>query len=155
MFVHALFYWAIILVALVHSHTVPGLDSLHIQSELSKRDNLVDSIYNTLPDADIDFINTHLSNLTNYNASKCDQCKHRIRYGRSLIDENPDKAHLVGLLLFKYCIVNNKGKESKCDNVDFLSTPFQPILRSLMTTLILVLPKLVHLISKIMISYKF
>lgn len=61
MFVHALFYWAIILVALVHSHTVPGLDSLHIQSELSKRDNLVDSIYNTLPDADIDFINTHLS----------------------------------------------------------------------------------------------
>ena len=119
MFVHALFYWAIILVALVHSHTVPGLDSLHIQSELSKRDNLVDSIYNTLPDADIDFINTHLSNLTNYNASKCDQCKHRIRYGRSLIDENPDKAHLVGLLLFKYCIVNNKGKESKCDNVDF------------------------------------
>ena len=51
--------------------------------------------------------------------TKCDQCKFRIRYGRSLIEEYPDKSHLVSLLLFKHCLVINNNTESKCDNVDF------------------------------------
>ncbi|EMG46743.1 asm-2 Sphingomyelin phosphodiesterase 2 [Candida maltosa Xu316] len=109
-------------VSLAYSHTVPGLDSLQIQSKLSKRANLVDPIFNILPDDEIDFINSHLTNLTNFNGSKCDSCKNRIRYGRSLLDEYPDKSHLVSLLLFKYCVVSHNNTESKCDNIDFFVT---------------------------------
>ena len=108
-----------IFVLSIHAHTVPGLDSLLLQASLAKRGNLIDSIYNELSDAETDFIGTHLKNLTNYNATKCDQCKFRIRYGRSLIEEYPDKSHLVSLLLFKHCLVINNNTESKCDNVDF------------------------------------
>lgn len=108
-----------IFVLSIQAHTVPGLDSLLLQASLAKRGNLIDTIYNELSDAETDFIGTHLKNLTNYNATKCDQCKFRIRYGRSLIEEYPDKSHLVSLLLFKHCLVINNNTESKCDNVDF------------------------------------
>ena len=111
------------LTVLIQSHTIPGLGSLHIQDDLSKRANLIDPVYENLKDSEIDFINTHMTNLTNYNTtSDCDLCKFRLRYAKSLIDDYPDQSHLTSLLLFKYCIESNKGKEDKCDHVDFFVT---------------------------------
>ena len=54
------------LTVLIQSHTIPGLGSLHIQDDLSKRANLIDPVYENLKDSEIDFINTHMTNLTNY-----------------------------------------------------------------------------------------
>lgn len=109
-------------VSLTVAHTVPGVDTLQRQA-LAKRDaNLVDAIYNNLKPTDSDFILTHLGNLTNATGSKCDQCKNKIRYARSLIDNQPEKEHLISLLLFKYCLSKNKNKESKCDLKDFFVT---------------------------------
>ena len=104
---------------IIQAGTVPGYENLQIQSEFSKRENSVDMIYNYLPDSEIDFINVHLKNLTNYNSTRCAQCKYRMRYGRSLIDEYPDQSHLVSLLLFKHCFVVNNNTQSRCNQVDF------------------------------------
>ncbi|EMG46769.1 asm-2 Sphingomyelin phosphodiesterase 2 [Candida maltosa Xu316] len=105
--------------SLIQANVVPDFDSLSIQAELSKRANLIDPIYAELSDRDTDFINVHLNNLTSYNASRCDKCKYRIKYGKSLIEEYPDQAHLVSLLLFQYCIVSNNNTQSRCDQIDF------------------------------------
>lgn len=111
---------------IIQAGTVPGYENLQIQSEFSKRENSVDMIYNYLPDSEIDFINVHLKNLTNYNSTRCDQCKYRMRYGRSLIDEYPDQSHLVSLLLFKHCLVVNNNTQSRCNQVDFfISNDFE------------------------------
>ncbi|CAK9438700.1 uncharacterized protein LODBEIA_P29240 [Lodderomyces beijingensis] len=109
----------LLLVSYVVAHTVPGLDSLSIQAALEKRANLIDPVYDDLEAPQIDFINLHLKNLTNFNGTKCAKCKHKIRYGKSLIEQYPNKTHLVSLLLFKYCLVANNNTESKCDNLDF------------------------------------
>lgn len=104
-------------------HLIPGIGS--ISKQLDRRDgNLVDSIYQSLPIEDLNFIDAHLKNLT-IDGSSCDKCKNKIRYGQSLIQEQPDKQHLISLLLFKYCMVLNKNKESKCDNVDFFNHNFR------------------------------
>lgn len=101
-------------------HLIPGIGS--ISKQLDRRDeNLIDSIYQSLPIDDLGFIDAHLKNLT-IDGSSCDKCKNKIRYGQSLIQEQPDKQYLISLLLFKYCMVLNKNKESKCDNVDFFIT---------------------------------
>ncbi|ODV81925.1 putative sphingomyelin phosphodiesterase 1 precursor [Suhomyces tanzawaensis NRRL Y-17324] len=112
------FTLAVIVASGVLAHTVPGIDSLRTQLAI-RATNPIDSIYDNLDDAETDFINDHYKNLTAYNSTSCDQCKNKIRYGRHLIDTYPDKQHLVSLLLFKYCIFQNKGSESKCDNTDF------------------------------------
>ncbi|KAI5966497.1 uncharacterized protein KGF55_000806 [Candida pseudojiufengensis] len=107
----------------IFAHYVPGFDSLRVQASIAKRaNNLMDPAYTYLPDKELDFINAHLKKLTNFNGTKCDQCKNKIRYGKSLIEQYPDQQHLVSLLLFKYCIVQNNGTESKCDNNDFFVT---------------------------------
>lgn len=110
-----------LLLGLAAGHAIPGIGS--IEKQLVARDeNYMDSVYNNLPDQDIDFINYHLKGLTGYNGTDCNKCKNKIKYGQSLLHEQPDKKHLISLLLFKYCIEENKGKESKCDNIDFFVT---------------------------------
>ncbi|KAI5953592.1 hypothetical protein KGF54_002964 [Candida jiufengensis] len=107
----------------VFAHYVPGFDSLQVQVSVAKRaTNLLDPTYTYLPDKALDFINLHIKNLTNFNGTKCDTCKYRIKYGKSLIEEFPDQQHLVSLLLFKFCIIQNNNTESKCDNNDFFVT---------------------------------
>ncbi|KAI5967126.1 hypothetical protein KGF57_000555 [Candida theae] len=107
----------------VLAHVVPGLDSLDVQVSIAKRaSNLIDPVYNDLSAPEIDFINSHLKNLTNATGSACTKCKNRIKYGKTLIEDYPDKTHLVSLLLFKHCLIQNNGTESKCDNTDFFVT---------------------------------
>lgn len=72
---------------------------------------MIDPVYGNLDAEDIDFIDTNLKVFTEDTASKCGQCKNRIRYARSLIEQYPEKSHLVTLLLFKHCLVTNNGTE--------------------------------------------
>lgn len=100
------------------AHTLPGLGVL--QKQLAARSsNPIDVVYDDLSDPEKDFITDHLKQLTSYNSTKCGQCKNKIRYAQNLLNSSPDKAHLISLTLFKYCIELNKGSESKCDEVDF------------------------------------
>ncbi|KAI5966523.1 uncharacterized protein KGF55_000832 [Candida pseudojiufengensis] len=105
------------------AHTVPGLSSLKSQY-LAKREfnDVAENIFRNLPREEIDFINYHLQNLTNYNSTKCDTCKHRLRYARSLVDELPDKQHLVVLMLYKYCVNTNYNSASCGYNEFFINT---------------------------------
>lgn len=109
------------IVSLAVAHTIDGIES--IQKQLKVRGtNYMDDVYQNLPREDSDFITYHLRQLEKFNGTKCETCKNKVRYGQSLIQEQPDKQHLISLLLFQYCIDSNKGKELKCDNVDFFVT---------------------------------
>lgn len=91
-----------------------------MKNQLAARaSNTIDIVFNDLSASETDFISSHLKTLTDYNGTSCDQCKNKIKYAQTLINQYPEKQHLVSLLLFQYCIVQNKGSESKCDNIDF------------------------------------
>lgn len=84
------------------AHVVPGLDSLNIQSLISKRAaNLIDPVYGNLDAEDIDFIDTNLKVFTEDTASKCGQCKNRIRYARSLIEQYPEEVTFGDFVTFQ------------------------------------------------------
>lgn len=102
-------------------HTVPGYNSLQRQGKRDTTQDKTDEIFRNLPIRDADFINVHLRNLTSYNTTKCDNCKHRVRYAQSLLDEYPDQSHLVTLLLYKYCVKTAKNPDS-CLYTDFFIT---------------------------------
>lgn len=111
------------IVQIVLGHAIPGIGSIGKQiASRENKDNLMQTIYDSLTIEETDFIESHLKNLTSVKGDKCAQCKNRIRYGQSLLKNQPDKQHLISLTLFKYCILQNEGKESKCDNVDFFVT---------------------------------
>lgn len=107
------------LLSIAAAHTIHGAES--IRKQLWKRDEigLIEDMYENLPYPDIDFINNHLANLTAFNGTKCETCKNKIKYARTLIDEDPDNQHLISLTLFKYCLSVNKNDPTKCDTVDF------------------------------------
>lgn len=116
------FLYILCLIAAVVGHTIPGLQSLQKQ-EKSKRDtSIINNVLQYLSPHDNDFINTHLANLTAYNASLCDLCKNKLKYAKSLLTEYPKKDHLISLLMYKYCLYLNKNNEASCDNVDFFVT---------------------------------
>lgn len=102
--------------------TIPGFNSIHKQKNAKRDANLIDTIYNNLPLPDTDWINRHLPNLTNSTGNLCTKCKNKLKYAQTLLHQYPEKDHLISLLLYKYCLVLNKNKESKCDNIEFFVT---------------------------------
>lgn len=107
--------------ALVLGHTIPGIDS--IQKQLVARDtNPIDALYNNLNDTQIDWITKHVNQLQKFNGSKCATCKNDVVYAKTLLQKEPENSHLISLVMFKVCLINNKNKESKCDNKDFFIT---------------------------------
>ena len=121
MLVKNLVLTSLTLASSVLGHSLPGRDSLLLQLA-ARATNPIDSVYNDLGDTEIDWINDNLKPLTAFNGTKCDACKNKLKYGQQLILDNPDKKHLVSLLLFKYCLFQNNGTESKCDNLEFFVT---------------------------------
>lgn len=109
----------------VNAVTVPGLDSLSKQAaELVRRDSFLEPVYDTLTAADSDFITFHLKNLTSLttNSSKCNSCKTRVKFAKNLLEENPDKSHLISLLVYKQCLQANNNSDTKCNLKDFFIT---------------------------------
>ena len=110
------------------SYTIPGHSSLQrqVMAKRALQEDITEEIYRNLPATEIDFINYHIKNLTNANAtgtvSKCDQCKNRMKYAKSLVEEYPEHQHLVSLLLYKDCVNNNPKKPNSCINKEFFIT---------------------------------
>ncbi|KAG5421717.1 hypothetical protein I9W82_000809 [Candida metapsilosis] len=121
-FIHILAF----IVAAALAYTIPGHGSLQRQV-LAKRgpQDLVLDLFRNLPAPEIDFINYHLKNLTisgNATGSKCEECKNRMKYAKSLVEEYPEQEHLVSLLLFKDCLNKYPKKPTSCGNKDFFIT---------------------------------
>ena len=66
--------------------------------------DISDEIFDNLSREDGDFINFNINKVQIANGSACDKCKSRIINAKNLVEQNPDKEHLVGLLLFKNCL---------------------------------------------------
>ncbi|KAI5953091.1 hypothetical protein CANMA_005006, partial [Candida margitis] len=107
----------------VLTYTLPGHSSLQRQV-LAKRakGDLTEDIYRNLPATEIDFVNHHIKNLTDASGSKCDKCKNRLKYAKSLVEEFPEQEHLVSLLLYKDCVNNNAKKPNSCNLKEFFIT---------------------------------
>lgn len=82
--------------------------------------DISDEIFDNLSREDGDFINFNINKVQIANGSACDKCKSRIINAKNLVEQNPDKEHLVGLLLFKNCL-NTQWREA-CQWTDFFVT---------------------------------
>ncbi|CAH6723698.1 hypothetical protein CLIB1444_18S01398 [[Candida] jaroonii] len=104
-------------------HAIPGRNSIEKQL-INKRDTqeLIDMVFDGLPYSDIDYINNHVKNLTNFNGSKCDTCKNKIKYAKTMIEQEPENQHLISLTLFKYCVDKHSTNVDKCTASDFFLT---------------------------------
>lgn len=113
----------VLLVAVAAGSTVPGMPAIKYQMQARllavRSESMVDTIFDDLDYPSQDFINKNLNQLKS-NGSKCDSCKNRLRVARDLVDQYPDKQHLVSLLLYKACV--NKKSDDKCAQVDFFLT---------------------------------
>lgn len=112
-------------VVLASGFTVPGLPALRYQMLARllavRSESMIDTIFDDLDYPSQDFININLKELQKQtNGSKCDSCKQRLRFARNLVDSQPDKQHLISLLLYKYCV--EKKSDAKCAQVDFFLT---------------------------------
>lgn len=122
MWARILFFAAIITAAL--AHTVNNIDS--IKKQLDARGvsygSVIDDTLNSLTIEETDFIQLHLRELVNYNGTSCEKCHNKVKYAQKLVNENPDKLHLTSLMLYQYCLTQNKNKDSKCEFIDFFVT---------------------------------
>lgn len=109
------------LCATVIGHTIPGRTSIEKQL-INKRDakELAADLFDCLTYSEIDYVNSHVKQLSQFNGTKCDTCKHTIRYAKNLVETEPENQHLISLTLFKYCIT--KQSADKCIANDFFLT---------------------------------
>ncbi|KAI3403763.2 hypothetical protein KGF56_003398 [Candida oxycetoniae] len=103
------------------SFTVPGYSSLQRQI-LSKKSDTVSplDIYVNLPLNETDFINYHIQKLKNFNGTKCELCKYKMRYAKQMVEDYPEQEHLVTLMLFQDCL--NRKNIYRCDAREFFVT---------------------------------
>lgn len=110
----------LVITMMVNAAIVQNLESLHLQIESREhKSSLIDSIYQNLSLEDHDFVDSTLLNLTNFRGNRCESCHNKIKYAQYLLQKYPTKDHLISLTLYKYCLEQNKGKDSKCEFVDF------------------------------------
>ncbi|KAF7584396.1 Calcineurin-like phosphoesterase family protein [Clavispora lusitaniae] len=104
--------------------TVSNIDS--IRKQVHARDvpygSVLDDTIAALSLEEKDFIDQHLNELQKYNGTSCEKCHHKVIYAQDLVNENPDKSHLISLMLYEYCLVQNKNKDTKCEFIDFFIT---------------------------------
>lgn len=104
------------------AHKIQGRSSIEKQLKALSQNTLFAQLMDKLPYEDTDFINNHLEVIQNFNGSECDACKNKMKYARKLYDEDPGNQHLISLMLFNYCVAENKGKVEKCSHTDFFLT---------------------------------
>lgn len=104
--------------------TVNNIDSLRKQIARNEvpYGSQIDDILMQLTPEESDFMTFHLQELQNYNGTECEQCHNKIKYGQQLIQNDPSKQRLISLMMYQYCLLQNKNKDSKCENVDFFIT---------------------------------
>lgn len=104
--------------------TINNIDS--IKNQIHARDvpygSVLDSTFSALSLEEQDFIDINLNKLVKYNGTLCQKCHNKVVYAQDLMSENPDKLHLISLMLYQYCLTENKNKDSKCEFVDFFIT---------------------------------
>ncbi|PVH14274.1 uncharacterized protein CXQ87_002402 [Candidozyma duobushaemuli] len=87
--------------------------------EKHKRDSSIDGIYEELDLRDKIFVDSHLKKLVDFEGNRCEACHNKIKYAQNLLKDFPEQDHLISLTLYKYCLEENKGKDSKCESTDF------------------------------------
>lgn len=117
-------FFAAIAVPSVLAHTVNNIDSLRKQVEARSvpYGSILDNTLQALSIEDQDFMDKNLLSLSKYNGTKCEKCHNKIKFAKNLIQNNPDKQHLVTLMLYEYCLTLNKNVDTKCEFVDFFVT---------------------------------
>ncbi|CAI5757940.1 unnamed protein product [Candida verbasci] len=101
--------------------TVPGYSSLQRQALEKRADDITDDIFLNLDIDDINFIDYNLLQLSKFNGTTCNVCKGKFKYARDIIDQNPDKEHLVTLMLYKDCLATATYSDS-CGYTNFFIT---------------------------------
>lgn len=106
------------------AYTINNIDS--IKNQVLARDahygSVLDATFSALSLEEQDFIDVNLNKLLKHNGTKCQKCHNKIISAKELVSENPDKLHLISLMLYQYCLTENKDDDSDCEFVDFFIT---------------------------------
>ncbi|KAF3986044.1 hypothetical protein FT663_04655 [Candidozyma haemuli var. vulneris] len=107
-------------ISMALAYTIQNYDSIKTQLNVrSHSSSVIDSIYQALDLEETKFIDYNLQNLSHFEGNRCETCHNKIKHAKYLLFSNPDKQHLISLTLYKYCLEQNSGKDSKCEFMDF------------------------------------
>lgn len=113
------FFAAICAVAGCQAQVINNIGSIQNQLRQVPYGSVIDEILTALPLNETDYISENLRLLTAFNGTLCQQCHNKMKVARELVDESPEYQHLISLMLYQYCLVENKNKDTKCEFVDF------------------------------------
>ncbi|KAM9910961.1 hypothetical protein OXX69_003981 [Metschnikowia pulcherrima] len=106
------------------AHVLNNIDSLRVQNRLRAlpQGSVLDSLLVSLNSEETDFITENLSRLQKISGTSCEKCHHRMKYAKSVMEEYPEQAYLLSLMLYENCLSLNKNKDSVCQSMDFFIT---------------------------------
>lgn len=106
------------------AHVINNIDSLRIQNQIRTipLGSILDNLLVTLTSEETDFIVKNLNKLLAYNGTLCEKCHYKMKFAKLALEKNPDKSHLISLMLYENCLALNKNKDSVCEFMDFFIT---------------------------------
>lgn len=114
-------------ISMALAYTIQNYDSIKTQLNVRLHSSsVIDSIYQALDLEETKFIDYNLQNLSHFEGNRCETCHNKIKHAKYLLFSNPDKQHLISLTLYKYCLEQNLGKDSKCEFMDFFCLHLSP-----------------------------
>ncbi|OBA19489.1 hypothetical protein METBIDRAFT_214799 [Metschnikowia bicuspidata var. bicuspidata NRRL YB-4993] len=117
-------FFAVILACCSVAQILNNIDSLRLQNQFRAvaPDSVITELLISLTSEETDFITRNLNHLQEYNGTLCEKCHYKMKYAQLILEENPDKPHLISLMLYENCLALNDNDDSSCEFLDFLVT---------------------------------
>lgn len=84
--------------------------------------SIMDDVFPALSLKEKDWVLGGLSKLNQFNGTSCQKCHYKMKLAKKMIDEKPEMTHLTSVMLYEYCLSQNKNSDKACEFVDFFIT---------------------------------
>lgn len=122
-----LFSWvsAATLLSLTSALRIDNVESLRKQVQpraVIPTGSVIDDVFPALNIEEKDWVMSGLKKLNKFNGTSCEKCHYKMKLARQLIQEKPEMTHLTSVMLYEYCLSQNKNSDKACQFVDFFIT---------------------------------
>lgn len=110
------------LLSLTSALILDNVDSIRKQLQpraTLPRGTILDDVFPALSLSEKNWVMSGLTTLSNFEGTSCEKCHFKMKLARNLIKENPEMSHLTSLMLYEYCLLQNKNLDKACEFVDF------------------------------------
>lgn len=84
--------------------------------------SIMDDVFPALTIQEKDWVLGGLNKLNKLNGTSCEKCHYKMKLAKKMIDEKPEMTHLTSVMLYEYCLSQNKNSDKACQFVDFFIT---------------------------------